>query len=261
MHALQRDLAGSKTPQSIPARPQADGADSSDADSVDCAPPRATVSSAASTYVTAPSVLTPVPESPALSVEQDENVGVTSKPNPGRWRRKNAAERAEAERRAYLADMRAHFEEVGAALLYTHCVASVSCLTTTRSVGCMPSCCVDRHMHCCGAYARHHATLLACLPCPQVDAFELAVETPPATKDAPPRPPLQQPQPPGLAPVLAAAAPVEPGTAQQQRPMSLGLSRRRSSLAPWAAHAALASSSKANQSPLKLHLPGGAADG
>ncbi|KAL4446368.1 hypothetical protein ABPG77_003175 [Micractinium sp. CCAP 211/92] len=184
---------------------RADGADSSDTDSVACGPPCATASSAATTYLTAPSVLTPVAESPAPSVDQDENAGVISKPNPARWRRKNAAERAEAERRAFLSEMRAHFEEV--------------------------------------------------------DAFELAVETPPAAKDAPPRSPSQQPQPPGVAAALAAAAPAEPGTAQRQRPMSLGLSRRRSSLAPWAAHAALASSSKANQSPLKLHLPRGAADG
>ncbi len=120
-----------------------------------------------------------------------------------------------------------------------------------------------RNTRCCGA----NATTMACpvvlflLPPVQVDAFELAVETPPAAKDAPPRSPSQQPQPPGVAAALAAAAPAEPGTAQRQRPMSLGLSRRRSSLAPWAAHAALASSSKANQSPLKLHLPRGAADG
>lgn len=77
-------------------------------------------SSAASTYVTAPSVLTPVPESPA--VDQDENAGATSTAKSGRrseaggaagrWRRKNAAERADAERRQHLAEMRAYFEEV-----------------------------------------------------------------------------------------------------------------------------------------------------
>lgn len=77
-------------------------------------------SSAASTYVTAPSVLTPVPESPA--VEQDENAGVSSTAKSGgrseaggaagRWRRKNAVERAEQERRQHLAEMRAYFEEV-----------------------------------------------------------------------------------------------------------------------------------------------------
>ncbi|KAL4423699.1 hypothetical protein ABPG75_001000 [Micractinium tetrahymenae] len=197
-------MAGSAITTFSRRKQRAAGADSSGADSVGCAPTAAALS-AASTYVTAPSVLTPVPESPALSVEQDENVAVTSKPNPARWRRRNAAERAEAERRAYLAEMRAHFEEV--------------------------------------------------------DAFELAVETPPAANDAPPRSPAQLHQPPALAAALAAAAPAEPGTAQRQRPMSLGLSRRRSSLAPWAAHTALTSSSKANQSPLKLNLPARVADG
>lgn len=78
-------------------------------------------STTASTYVTAPSVLTPVPESPG--VDQDENAadGVatsTAKSGGGgqpapRWRRKNAAERQDAERRQHLAEMRAYFQEVG----------------------------------------------------------------------------------------------------------------------------------------------------
>ncbi|PRW60889.1 transducin beta 3 isoform A [Chlorella sorokiniana] len=172
-------------------------------------------SSAASTYVTAPSVLTPVPESPA--VEQDENAGGTSTAKSGgrseaggaagRWRRKNAVERAEQERRQHLAEMRAYFEEV--------------------------------------------------------DAFELAVETPPAAKAR--GQPAAQAQPERRTPprarqaavgqALAAAAPT-PGTAlRQQRAMSLGLSRRRSSMVAWPVTAALASSSKANQSPLKLNVP------
>lgn len=97
----------------------------------------------------------------------------------------------------------------------------------------------------------------------QVDAFELAVETPPAPKArgqvvaqaqaerrTPPRA-LQA----AVGQALAAAAPT-PGTAlRQQRAMSLGLSRRRSSMVAWPVPAALASSSKANQSPLKLNVP------
>ena len=101
----------------------------------------------------------------------------------------------------------------------------------------------------------------------QVDAFELAVETPPAAGApadrrqvaeeggrTPQRGDGQQ----GVARALAAAAPT-PGTAMRQRAMSLGLSRRRSSAVPWPVHTALASSSKANQSPLKLSMRPGAA--
>lgn len=80
----------------------------------------------AQTYVTAPSVLTPVPESPG--VYQDENAmsaaastaktGVVQQQQQpaARWRRKNAAERQEAERRQHLAEMRAYFQEASAAL-------------------------------------------------------------------------------------------------------------------------------------------------
>jgi hypothetical protein len=78
--------------------------------------------SANSTYVTAPSVLTPVPESPA-GTEQNENAAATSTAKSGgrqgaeavapanRWRRKNAAERQEGERRQHLAELRAYFQE------------------------------------------------------------------------------------------------------------------------------------------------------
>lgn len=55
-------------------------------------------------------------------MEQDENAGVSSTAKSGgrseaggaagRWRRKNAVERAEQERRQHLAEMRAYFEEV-----------------------------------------------------------------------------------------------------------------------------------------------------
>ena len=99
----------------------------------------------------------------------------------------------------------------------------------------------------------------------QVDAYELAVETPPAARaeaaaapsaSSPPRAVGQ----PGIAQALAAAAPT-PGTALCQRPMSLGLSRRRSSMAPWAAHTVLASATKAQPSPLKLAVPRDAAEG
>lgn len=153
-----------------------------------------------------------MPESP--EVQQDENASSEAastaksggaQPALPRWRRKNAAERQEAERRQHLAEMRAYFEEV--------------------------------------------------------DAFELAVETPPASKprgqdraavaerDTPPQGRH------GLARKLAAVAPT-PGTVQRQRAMSLGLSRRRSSVAvAWPVHAVLASSTKANQSPLKLSMP------
>ena len=77
---------------------------------------------ATSSYVTAPSVLTPVPESPA-GTEQDENAAASSTAKSGgrqggeagapanRWRRKNAAERQEGERRQHLAEMRAYFQE------------------------------------------------------------------------------------------------------------------------------------------------------
>jgi hypothetical protein len=77
---------------------------------------------ATSTYVTAPSVLTPVPESP-VGTEQNENAAATSTAKSGgrqgveagapanRWRRKNAAERQEGERRQHLAEMRAYFQE------------------------------------------------------------------------------------------------------------------------------------------------------
>lgn len=171
-------------------------------------------SSAASTYLTAPSVLTPVAESP--EAQQDENAGSEAvstancgepQPAPPRWRRKTAAERQEADRRQHLAEMRAYFEEV--------------------------------------------------------DAFDLAVETPPAFK---PRngkdraagtergtPPRQ-----AVGRQLAAAAPT-PATVRRQRAMSLGLSRRRSSMAvAWPPHAALASSTKAKQSPLRLSMRAGA---
>lgn len=96
-------------------------------------------------------------------------------------------------------------------------------------------------------------------PWMQVDAFELAVETPPAVRVRAEAAPLQpSPQEGGAQAVALAAAAPTPGTAHRQRPMSLGLSRRRSSMAPWA-HTALASSSKANASPLKLaNLPGAA---
>jgi hypothetical protein len=107
----------------------------------------------------------------------------------------------------------------------------------------------------------------ACPPALQVDAFELAVETPPAA-GAPAdrrqaaeevgRTPQCGDGQQGVARALAAAAPT-PGTAMRQRAMSLGLSRRRSSAVPWPVHAALASSSKANQSPLKLSMRPGAA--
>lgn len=94
-----------------------------------------------------------------------------------------------------------------------------------------------------------------------MDAFELAVETPPAAKargqgaaQAERRTPPRARQA-GVGQALAAAAPT-PGTAlRQQRAMSLGLSRRRSSMVAWPVPAALASSSKANQSPLKLNVP------
>lgn len=66
--------------------------------------------STATSYVTAPSVLTPVAESPD---GQDENAAPASVAKPAaRWRRKPAAERAEAERRQHMAEMRAYFQEV-----------------------------------------------------------------------------------------------------------------------------------------------------
>ncbi len=113
------------------------GSDSSEASS----------GAAASTYVTAPSVLTPVPESPAV-YEADENSSAsvsaassTAKTGPraaaaglgcaaptglapannNRWRRKNAAERQEAERRQHLAEMRAYFEEASSRLMVLRC--------------------------------------------------------------------------------------------------------------------------------------------
>lgn len=100
-----------------------------------------------------------------------------------------------------------------------------------------------------------------------MDAFELAVETPPVAKPRgdSSRPADVQSTPPqggdrqqrGVARALAAAAPT-PGTAMRQRAMSLGLSRRRSSAVAWPVHTALASSSKAgNASPLKLSMPPG----
>ena len=96
----------------------------------------------------------------------------------------------------------------------------------------------------------------------QVDAFELAVETPPAAKargqgaaQVERRTPPPRARQAAVGQALDAAAPT-PGTAlRQQRAMSLGLSRRRSSMVAWPVPAALASSSKANQSPLKLNVP------
>ena len=222
-------------------------------------------SSAASTYVTAPSMLTPMPEIPGLEEEENTNAAATSTAKMGgmeqlpaaRWRRKNAAERQAAERRQHLAEMRAFFEEASCC-----CCCCCYCCPCRSCAGILGS-----NEHVLGSkLAGSTSFTIAPLLCPtQVDAFELAVETPPAAK---PRgkdhsadghaTPQQRGgrQQAGAAHALEAAAPTT-GTAMRQRAMSLGLSRRRSSMVAWPMHTAMASSTKASQSQLKLSVPAG----
>jgi hypothetical protein len=122
-HLARRQQAETKGPP--PAAPLfAQGASSGNSGKIACN----SATSTTSTYVTAPSVLTPVAESPA-AWGGDENEAPASVAKPAaRWRRKTAAERADADRRQHMAEMRAHFQEVLEWLAAAFICTSALCL-------------------------------------------------------------------------------------------------------------------------------------